>query len=346
MRVMNQISKPLLDILQKRKPSRVPFWLMRQAGRYLPEYRAIRKDTKHFLDMVYNPQKAAEITLQPIRRFGMDGAILFSDILVIPDALGQPVTFQEGEGPKLTPLISDQDVKLLNLDRVDGHCAPVFETVSRVKAGLMAENFLQTSLIGFCGSPWTVACYMIEGGGSRDFEKARAWSYSNRKSFERLMDVLVEASIRYLSGQVRAGAEIVQLFDSWAGILDRQSFLDWVITPTKKIIATLKKEHPTIPIIGFPRGAGVFLQSYAGETGIDGLGLDYGVDCAWAARTLPSDIILQGNLDPLRLLTGGDTLFNEMENIYNSLAPRGFIFNLGHGVIKQTPVDHVSRLTD
>jgi len=338
-------TKPILSVLRKEKPSRIPFWMMRQAGRYLPEYRAIRSKTKNFLEMVYTPEKATEITIQPLRRFGMDAAILFSDILVVPDALGQHVDFKAGEGPKLTPLSQARDFLSLDPSRIEAHCTPVYETVTRVSEGLRAEGFDESTLIGFCGCPWTVACYMIEGGGSRDFEKPRLWSYQKPQEFQHLIDLLIEASILYLSGQIKAGAEVIQLFDSWAGLLDEEGFHRWVIDPTKRIVDAIKAKFPHIPIIGFPRGAGAQSVAYANNTGIEAIGLDYTIPARWAAGNIPNHVILQGNLDPLRLLVGGAEMEGAMEDVYQAFSSRPFIFNLGHGVIKETPVEHVHQLT-
>lgn len=338
-------SKPVLDVLERRTPSRVPFWLMRQAGRYLPEYRDIRSYTSGFWGLVYDPVKAAEVTIQPIRRFGMDAAILFSDILVVPHALGQKVEFLAGEGPKLDPIYNVDDLARLDLSLVKKHASPVYETVSRVRAMLAEEGFHETTLIGFCGSPWTVACYMVEGGGSRDFERPRRWALTDPEGFQKLIDIVMDASIEYLSGQIDAGAEAIQLFDSWAGILDPDQFSKWVIAPTKRIVSAMKEKYPHIPIIGFPRGAGTLSLAYAKETGVDCIGLDYTIDPVWAAENLCSLLTVQGNLDPARLLAGGAALEDGMAAIYGSFAGKNFIFNLGHGVIKETDIAHVEQLT-
>lgn len=337
-------SKPILDVLQRRTPTRVPFWLMRQAGRYLPEYRELRGQTGGFLDLVYNPSFAAEVTVQPLRRFGMDAAILFSDILVIPHALGQTVTFEKGEGPKLDPVTSAEDFVKLNIDRIDAHCQPVYETVSKTRDLMAQEGFDETTLIGFCGSPWTVICYMVEGHGSRDFDKARQWALKDPKTFQELTDIVVEASVKYLSGQIRAGAEVIQLFDSWSGVLDSDQFLRWVIQPTKKIVDAIKKDFPHVPVIGFPRGAGIKTVAYAKQTGVDCVGLDQTIDPAWAEHHLQSFIPVQGNLDNVRLLTGGKALDDGLRDIQQTLAKKPFIFNLGHGVIKETDIANVEQL--
>ena len=342
---MSQTSKPLIDVLQRRKPARVPFWLMRQAGRYLPEYRELRGTTPSFLDLCYNPEKASEVTLQPIRRFGMDGAILFSDILVVPDALGQKVWFEAGEGPKLQALETALDLKELDLDRVTKHLAPVFETVRQVRGKLSSEGFDQTALIGFCGSPWTVACYMVQGHGHSNFEKAVGWAKEHPDSFQQLINILTAASCLYLSAQIEAGVEAVQLFESHAGLLDGDQFEKWIIAPTHKIGEYLKDFHADIPVIGFPRNAGKATLDYALETLIDCVGLDYDADLGWAAREIAPHMPVQGNLDPALLLTGGQAMEEGLEKIRVTLQGKPFIFNLGHGVIKETPPEHVEQLT-
>lgn len=318
---------------------------MRQAGRYLPEYRKIREKAGSFLDLVYNPDLSSEITLQPLRRFGMDAAILFSDILVVPHALGQSVTFEAGEGPKLSPIRSESDFFMLNLEDSQKKFNPVFETVDRVKEKMRIEGFHDAALIGFCGSPWTVLCYMVEGGASRDFNFVRRLALQNPDFFQKLNDIVVEASCAYLSGQIKAGAEIIQLFDSWSGVLDEGEFERWVIEPTKAIRAYLKKNHPAIPVIGFPRGAGAMAIRYAQETGVDCLGLDQTVPLDWAAKNLQTLLPVQGNLDPLRLLSGGVPLERAMQKIHDAFCGRPFIFNLGHGVIKETGIANVETLT-
>ncbi len=343
--VMNKIEKPIIEVLNGRKPPKVPFWLMRQAGRYLPEYRDLRAKAGGFLDLVYNPEMAAEITVQPLRRFGMDAAILFSDILIVPHALGQHLEFRAGEGPHLSAIESEADLAKLDLKNIDQHCAPIYETVFRTREKLTEEGFNQATLIGFCGSPWTVACYMVEGGSSRDFEKVRHWALQKPDSFQKLIDLLVEASVRYLTGQIEAGAEALQLFDSWSGLLDEDQFRRWVVAPTKKITTHFKKHYPYIRIIGFPRGAGVLTLPYAGESGVDALSLDPTIPTAWAAQNLQPLLPLQGNLDPLRLLTGGVVLEDAVQKILYDFKEGPFIFNLGHGVIKETEIENVQSLT-
>lgn len=344
--VMRKFRKPILDVLNGETPVRVPFWLMRQAGRYLPEYRELRKTAGGFLNLVYDPAKAAEITVQPLRRFGMDAAILFSDILVVPHALGQDVTFEAGEGPRLEPIACEKDFLRLDLGKIETACQPVFETVARTREMLSSEKFDETTLIGFCGSPWTVICYMIEGRGSKDFESARRWALRDPASFQKLVDIVAEASCLYLAGQIRAGAEVIQLFESWAGLLDAQEFKRWVIAPTKKIRDYLEQNFPHIPVIGFPRGAGALMLDYASETGIDCIGLDQMMDPHWAAQNLQTLLPVQGNLDNVRLLAGGAALEEGLGNIHAAFKGRPWIFNLGHGVIKETDVANVEKLRD
>ncbi len=343
---MSQTSKPILDVLQRRKPARVPFWLMRQAGRYLPEYRELRAKAGSFLDLVYDPEKASEVTMQPIRRYGMDGAILFSDILVIPDALGQKTWFERGEGPKLEALETSLDLKDLDLDRVEKHLAPVFDTIRLTREKLAAEKFDQTALLGFCGSPWTVACYMVQGHGGSDFSKAKAWAKENPDSFQTLINIVTAASCLYLSAQIKAGVEAVQLFESHAGLLEGDQFEKWIIEPTHKIGEYMKDFHAGIPVIGFPRNAGKATLDYALETLIDCVGLDYDADLDWASKTITPHMPVQGNLDPSLLLAGGTAMEEGLEKIRITLEGKPFIFNLGHGVIKETPPEHVAHLRD
>jgi uroporphyrinogen decarboxylase len=334
----SRTSKPLLTVLRGGNPDIIPVWLMRQAGRYLPEYRKLRAEKGGFMELVYDSDAAAEITLQPIRRFGFDGAILFSDILIVPHALGQDLRFEAGEGPRLSPPLVD--AALAALERAPGRLAPIYRTVEKVKAALPPE----TTLLGFAGSPWTVATYMVAGQGSRDQAEARAHAYADPEAFGAIIDAIAEMSVDYLSGQIEAGAEAVQLFDSWAGSLAPAQFERWVIAPTAGIVAALKARHPQTPIIGFPKGAGARLAAYARETGVDALGLDETIDPGWAVRALPGDLPLQGNLDPVALLAGGEALETAVGRILSSFEGRPHIFNLGHGIIKETPIAHVERL--
>jgi uroporphyrinogen decarboxylase len=313
---------------------------MRQAGRYLPEYRAIRESAPDFLTTCYTPDLAVEITLQPIRRFGLDAAILFSDILVVPDGLGQDVRFEVGEGPVLAA-IGPRDVAGLSLDRMNDRLAPVFEAVRRVKASLGER----TALIGFAGAPWTLAAYMTEGGTSKDFAAARAWAAQEPASFGHLMELLTEAVIALLRRQIDAGADAVQLFDSWAGVLSAEGFERWCVRPAKTIVAALGESHPGVPVIGFPRGAGYLYADYARATGCAGLQVDHGVPLDHVA-SLQRKVTVQGNLDPVLLLVGGEAMERQVLAILAALDDGAHIFNLGHGVLPATPPDHVAELIE
>ena len=328
----------LLETLKGNRGSRRPVWLMRQAGRYLPEYRALRAEKGGFLELVHDSEAAAEVTLQPVRRFGFDGAILFSDILVIPHALGQDLAFLEGEGPHLSPRLTD--VALESLQRAPERLDPIYRTVRLVREQLGPE----TTLLGFVGSPWTVATYMIAGQGSRDHQAARLMAYRDPGALQAVLGTIVSASVDYLAGQIEAGAEAVQLFDSWAGSLAPAEFERWVIAPNAAIVAALKARHPAVPVIGFPKGSGEKLPAYARETGVDAIGLDETIDPLWAARELPAGMPVQGNLDPLLLLAGGDGLERAARHILDAFAGRPHVFNLGHGIDKDTPIAHVERL--
>ena len=328
----------LLETLRGNSGSRRPVWLMRQAGRYLPEYRALRAEKGGFLELVNDSEAAAEVTLQPIRRFGFDGAILFSDILVVPHALGQALTFTAGEGPQLAPPLVD--AALASLQPAPERLEPIYRTVRRVREQLGSE----TTLLGFAGSPWTVATYMIAGEGSRDHQAARLLAYRDPAALQAILDAVVELSVEYLSGQIEAGAEAVQLFDSWAGSLAPAEFERWVIAPNAAIVAALRRRHPDVPVIGFPKGSGEKLPAYARETGVDAVGIDETVDPVWAARELPAAMPVQGNLDPLLLLAGGEGLEVAASRILDAFAGRPHVFNLGHGIDKETPIAHVERL--
>ena len=332
------IDRPLLAVLrgERRHPS--PVWLMRQAGRYLPEYRALRADKGDFLELVHDPAAAAEVTLQPIRRFGFDGAILFSDILVIPHAMGQGLRFEAGEGPCLSPPLTD--AALESFQARPERLQPVYETVRRVRQALPAE----TTFLGFAGSPWTVSTYMVAGRGSRDQAETRRLAYLDPQRFQTIIDAIIDLTVDYLSGQIEAGVDAVQLFDSWAGSLSPAQFERWVIAPNAEIVARLRRRHPGTPVIGFPKGAGGKLAAYARETGVDVLGLDETVDPDWAHAVLPKTLPVQGNLDPLALIAGGDALDNALDRILNAFADRPHIFNLGHGILPDTPIAHVEHL--
>lgn len=331
----------LLRVLRGETLSPPPVWLMRQAGRYLPEYRALRARAGGFLDLCFTPELAAEVTLQPIRRFGFDAAILFSDILVVPHALGQTVAFQEGEGPVLDPLGSDWPRRLTRdgfLDRLE----PVLETVGRVRSGLPRE----TALIGFCGAPWTVASYMVAGRGTPDQAPARLMAYRERESFSALIDLLVDVSAEYLIAQASAGAQAVQIFDSWAGSLPEHEFEAWSVQPTQAMVARIKARHPQLPVIGFPRGAGARYAHYAQATGVDAVACDTTLGLQWIRCTLQAVRPVQGNLDPLLLVAGGDRMARGIGEILEVLGDGPMIFNLGHGVRPETPPEHVERLVD
>ena len=342
---MPEPTKPLLRALAGEEVWPPPMWLMRQAGRYLPEYRAVRAGVKDFVALCTTPELAAEVTLQPIRRYGFDAAILFSDILILPWALGHGLEFKEGEGPVLPKLRDAAGLAALDPARVADAVAPVMETVRRVRAGLAREGFGQTALIGFAGAPFTVACYMVEGGGSRDFAATRAMAYADPGLFGGLMDKLTEATIGYLSAQAEAGAEVLMLFDSWAGVLSPSLFRQHVVGPATRIVSELNRRHPGIPVIGFPRLAGLMIGEYA-ATGVNAIGMDTSMDLARAAALLPDGIAMQGNLDPMALVAGGDALFAEVDTVLHAMKGRPFIFNLGHGIVPQTPPEHVKTLVE
>ncbi|MXO65650.1 uroporphyrinogen decarboxylase [Altericroceibacterium endophyticum] len=328
----------LLETLKGKVTSQRPVWLMRQAGRYLPEYRALRAEKGGFLDLVYDSAAAAEVTLQPIRRFGFEGAILFSDILIVPYAMGQDLRFVAGEGPRLSPTLVDH--ALDELSAVPERLEPIYRTVTMVKEQLSSE----TTLLGFAGSPWTVATYMVAGQGSRDQHIARKQAYADPQAFGELIQQIIDITVTYLRGQIDAGAEAVQLFDSWAGSLSPAQFERWVIAPNAQIVERLKESHPDTPIIGFPKGAGAKLPAYARETGVDALGLDETINPEWAARELPDNLPVQGNFDPLLLLAGGAEMEQGARRILSAFEGRPHIFNLGHGIDKETPIAHVEAL--
>ena len=331
-------TKPLLRVLAGDPLSPPPIWLMRQAGRYLPEYRAVRIKAKTFLDLCFSPELACEVTLQPIGRYGFDAAILFSDILVVPHALGRRVGFIDGEGPKLDP-IGVHDIAALDVEAVRNVLAPVFETVRMVRHALPST----TTLIGFAGAPWTVATYMVEGGSGRDFAMAKRFALGNPDAFGRLIGCLVDATADYLCGQVEAGAEALQLFDSWAGVLSEPEFRRWAIEPTRALVGKVKAVHPGIPIIGFPRGAGLMYADFARETCVDALSLDTGMPLSFA-QALQARMPVQGNLDPQLLVVGGEAMRDAVRNILNALAAGPYVFNLGHGIVPETPPENVAEL--
>ncbi len=329
--------KKLSNVLLEKKCYKIPpIWIMRQAGRYLPEYRQVRSGVSNFLEMCYTPKLASEVTLQPIRRFGFDAAIIFSDILVIPDALGVKVEFVKNEGPKL----GEFELKHLKTSNIKAHLNPVFEALSLTKSKLEED----TALIGFSGAPWTLACYMIEKGGSKNFEKTRQAALQDPQYFSQLIDILVQSIVEYLSLQIQAGADVVKLFDSWASVLPPFELQKWVIEPTKKIVSELKKLHPNTPIICFPRGIGMSYLEFVKQVGCDAVALDQTVDRNWARENLQQNCnaVVQGNLDNLLLAFGSkNEIEKEVNDILEKFADKPFIFNLGHGIIPQTPIENV-----
>lgn len=331
-------AKPLLAVLKGERQAIPPVWLMRQAGRYLPEYRALRAEKGGFLALVNDSEAAAEVTLQPIRRFGFDGAILFSDILMVPSALGQALSFGVGEGPALAPPLVDHALASLQADLTV--LDPVYATVAHVAAILPP----QTTFLGFAGSPWTVATYMVAGHGSRDQGETRRFAYGDPDAFGEIIAAIGDCTVEYLSRQIEAGVEAVQLFDSWSGSLSPAQFERWVIAPNAAIVAAIHQRHPGVPVIGFPKGAGEKLPAYARETGADAIGLDETIDPEWAAANLPGGMPVQGNLDPLALIAGGATLDNAIDRVIAAFADRPHVFNLGHGILQDTPIAHVEAL--
>ncbi len=331
--------KPMLAVLGGERLDPPPVWMMRQAGRYLPEYRALRAERGNFLNLVYDSEAACTITLQPLRRFPeLDAAILFSDILIVPFAIGQNLTFVAGEGPRLTPPLFEAqlDALVAGPARLD----PIYATVAKVKAGLAPEK----TLIGFAGSPWTIATYMVAGQGSRDQSETRRFAYQDPDRFGAIIERIEAVTLDYLGGQIEAGAEAVQLFDSWSGSLSPAQFQRWVIAPTERLVKGIHARHPGIPVIGFPKGAGGKLAAYARETGVDALGIDETVDPLWAARELPAGLPVQGNLDPLALIAGGETMRSAVDAIIDAFSDRPHIFNLGHGILQDTPIGHVEAM--
>jgi uroporphyrinogen decarboxylase len=331
-------SRIMLDVLKGEAVFPPPLWMMRQAGRYLPEYRETRRRAGSFLDLCYDPDLAVEVTLQPIERFGFDASILFSDILVVPHALGRDVRFEEGRGPLLTP-ISPAEILALESNVFHVNLEPVYETVRRLRAKLPEE----TTLIGFCGAPWTVATYMIAGHGTPDQAPARLFAYREPEAFQHLLKVLADHSAAYLIRQIEAGADVVQIFDSWSGVLDDASFEQFCVQPVAEIVKQVRAVHPDVPIIGFPKGAGARYQSYRQKTGVTGLGIDWTVPLA-AAKDLQRSGAVQGNLDPLRLVAGGKALSDGVEAILQALGDGPLIFNLGHGITPETPIAHVEAM--
>ena len=331
--------KALLSVLRGEARNVPPLWLMRQAGRYLPEYRDVRATTKSFLDFCYSPQKAADVTLQPIRRFHFDAAILFSDILVVPDAMGQRVSFESGAGPRLEPIETPEQAQRLGEFKLE-HLSPVFETIDLVKTALPSD----VAFIGFCGAPFTVVSYMIAGQGTPDQAPARLFAYRYPDAFAQLIDRVVEASIDYLARQIEAGVEVVQIFDSWAGVLPAHEFQRWSAEPVRRIVEGVKARHSQTPVIAFIRGADAHLPKLTQTIGADAYGIDTALDPAWAVAQTASNVPLQGNLDPLVLVAGGEALDREVDSILAAFEGRPHIFNLGHGILQQTPIENVERL--
>ncbi len=332
--------KKLLKALQGYQLDTPPIWLMRQAGRHLPEYMELRKKAETFLEFCYSPELAIEATLQPLKRYDIDAAILFSDILVIPDALGQKVDFVKGKGPKLTPIRKISDINELSLKDIEDNLKPVFETIAGVKEKLPSDK----TLIGFSGAPWTLACYMVEGGGSKDFEKTRIWAKTEPEEFMVLINLLTASISRYLVQQIRHGCDVIQIFDSWASMLDSEGFDKWVIKPTSKIIQDVRKIYPEFPIIGFPKGAGVNYLEYHSETQVSGVSFDSSVPLSWIRDNIQTKTTVQGNLDNMVLLSGGNQMVEQVHKIIRILGNGPFIFNLGHGVLPNTPIDNVERV--
>ena len=333
-------TKPLLAVLAGRRQAVPPVWMMRQAGRYLPEYRAVREKAGGFLDLCFDPDLAAEVSLQPVRRFGFDAAILFSDILVVPLALGRKVWFVEGEGPRLEPLTDAKALLSVRGEADANVLAPIYETVRRVKAALGAE----TALIGFCGAPWTVATYMIAGQGTTDQAPAKNLAAREPQAFQHVIDCLVDASVDCLAKQLEAGADVVQIFDTWAGSLVVEDFERWCVQPTKRMVAKLRTKKPAAKVIGFPRGAGRNIPRYVDETGVDAVSLESGIDRAFARDQIQTRVPVQGNVDPLALLEGGAALDREVDAVLEAFGAGPLIFNLGHGILPQTPIAHVERM--
>ncbi len=332
--------KPLIEVLSGRRQDVPPLWMMRQAGRYLPEYRELRAKAGGFLDLCFTPEFAAEVTLQPIRRFNFDAAIIFSDILVIPYALGRSVRFEAGEGPRLDPLATPGEIGTLATQANFDQLEPVFEALRRVRRELAPD----IALIGFCGAPWTVATYMVAGHGTPDQAPARMLAYRHPDTFARIIDVLVENSIHYLVGQLKAGADCLQIFDTWAGVLPPREFARWSIEPTRRIVAGVRQQVPGARIIGFPRGAGGMLPAYIEQTGVDAVSIDWATEPSMIRERVQSRVAVQGNLDPLALITGGAALDRAVDDVLENFGKGRMIFNLGHGILPETPISHVEQM--
>ncbi len=334
------MTKPLLDVLSGHRQKTPPIWMMRQAGRYLPEYRALRAKAGSFLDLCFTPEYAAEVTLQPIHRFNFDAAIIFSDILVIPHALGRSVRFEAGEGPRLDPLDTPEKIATLSPRADFAKLEPVFEALRRVRSELDSN----VALIGFCGAPWTVATYMVAGQGTPDQAPARILAYSHPDAFAKIIDTLVESSIQYLLGQLLAGADVLQIFDTWAGILPPREFARWSIEPMRRIVEGVRQVAPGAKIIGFPRGAGALLADYVEATGVDAVSIYWAAEPSWIRNRVQNRVAVQGNLDPLVLIAGGEALDRAIDDVLSSYAGGRLIFNLGHGILPETPIAHVEQM--
>jgi uroporphyrinogen decarboxylase len=334
------VTNPFLDVLRGKRAPTPPIWMMRQAGRYLPEYREVRAKAGGFLDLCFTPDFAVEVTLQPIRRFNFDAAIIFSDILVIPYALGRAVRFEVGEGPRLDPLDTPDKIATLRADADFGKLEPVFEALRRVRAELDPK----IALIGFCGAPWTVATYMVAGQGTPDQAPARMLAYRHPEAFSEIIDALVENSIHYLVGQLKAGADVLQIFDTWAGVLPPREFQRWSIEPTRRIVQGVRAKVPDAKIIGFPRGAGAQLPFYVDATGVDAVSIDWAAEPSLIRERVQSKVAVQGNLDPLVLIAGGAALDRAIDDVLENYAQGRLIFNLGHGITPETPIAHVEQM--
>ena len=336
----NSLTKPFLEVLAGHRQKVPPIWMMRQAGRYLPEYRELRAKAGGFLDLCFTPEYAAEVTLQPIRRFGFDAAIIFSDILVIPHALGRSVRFEVGEGPRLDPMDTPALAATLSPHADFGKLEPVYEALRRVRRELAGD----IALIGFCGAPWTVATYMVAGQGTPDQAPARMMAYRHPQAFSKIIDILVENSVQYLLGQLKAGADALQIFDTWAGVLPPSEFQRWCIEPARRIVEGVRKVAPDARIIGFPRGAGARLPSYVEATGVDAVSIDWAADPELIRERVQNRVAVQGNLDPLVLIAGGAALDRAVDEVLENYGKGRFIFNLGHGIAQQTPIAHVEQM--
>jgi uroporphyrinogen decarboxylase len=339
---MVHTDKPLLAAIAGCALKRPPFWLMRQAGRYLPEYRVIREKAGSFLALCQDPELAAEVTLQPLRRFNMDAAIVFSDILLIPAALGQDLTFTDGEGPKLNPIKSPAQIERLSRDRNTRWLKPVYQALQKVRSDLASDK----ALIGFAGAPWTLAAYMVEGGSSATFRHVTEWAIQDPLSFDRLIGLLTNAVTEHLSAQIASGADLVQIFDSWAGVLTGDAFDRYVIAPIREITTNIKQRHPNVPVIAFPRGSGARYDGFARATGVDVVSVDYSIPVDHCRDILQTASVVQGLLSPELLVEGGYKMRRAVEEMLEKLGPNGYIFNLGHGVLPQTPVENVAELAD